>query len=137
MVRDAWNNSKYYTDLFQCWIGNHSTRLLDALNAWKEYETTGNYNCDTPALTADNNNNEDRSSDFYVENGSYIKLKTITLGYTLPQSVLQKIKLRQARVFIQSQNVFTLTKYTGADPEGLGYAYPLPRTFTFGLSLGI
>ena len=137
MVRDAWNNSKYYTDLFQCWIGNHSTRLLDALSAWKEYETTGNYNCDTPALTADNNNNEDRSSDFYVENGSYIKLKTITLGYTLPQSFLQKIKLRQARVFIQSQNVFTLTKYTGADPEGLGYAYPLPRTFTFGLSLGI
>ena len=41
------------------------------------------------------------------------------------------------RVYLQSQNLFTLTSYTGADPEGLGYAYPMPRTFTFGLSIGL
>ena len=41
------------------------------------------------------------------------------------------------RVYLQSQNLFTLTSYTGADPEGLGYTYPMPRTFTFGLSIGL
>lgn len=137
MIRDVWNNSKYYTDLFQCWNGNHSTRLLDAMNAWTEYEKTGVYNCDTPALTALDNNNENRSSEFYIENGSFIKLKTATLGYTLPQSLLSKIHLRRARVYVQGQNLFTITGYTGADPEGLGYTYPLPRTFTFGLSVGL
>ena len=136
MVRDAWNNSKYYTDLFQCWNGNHSTRLLDAMNAWTEYEKTGVYNCDTPALTTVDSNNESRGSEFFIEDGSFIKLKTLTLGYTLPKSLLQKISLRNARVYFQAQNLFTITGYTGADPEGLGYTYPLPRTFTFGLSVG-
>lgn len=136
MVRDAWNNSKYYTDLFQCWNGNHSTRLLDAMNAWTEYEKTGVYNCDTPALTTVDSNNESRSSEFFIEDGSFIKLKTLTLGYTLPKTLLQKISLRNARVYLQAQNLFTITGYTGADPEGLGYTYPLPRTFTFGLSVG-
>ena len=137
MIRDAWNNSKYYTDLFQCWNGNHSTRLLDALDAWSRYEQTGTYDCDTPALTAVDTNNESRSSDFYVENGSFIKLKTMTIGYSLPQNLLQKVNVRRARVYMQAQNLFTITGYTGADPEGLGYTYPLPRTLTFGLSVGL
>jgi len=136
MIRDAWNNSKYYTDLFQGWTGNHSTRLLSALGAYKTFESTGVYNSDVPALTFDNNNNENRSSDFYVENGSYIKLKTLTLGYTIPNNLMSKLKLRSARVYLQSQNLFTLTNYNGADPEGLGYTYPQPRTYTLGLSLG-
>lgn len=136
MVRDAWNNSKYYTDFFQLWTGNHSTRLLSALNAWKDYEQTGVYKSNIPALTADNNNNEERGSDYYIENGSYIKLKSLTLGYTLPNKLMSKLKLQNARVYLQSQNLFTITKYKGADPEGLGYAYPLPRTYTLGLSFG-
>ena len=137
MVRDAWNNSKYYTDLFQCWNGNHSTRLLDAMKAWTEFEQTGVYNCDTPALTALDNNNENRSSDFYIENGTFLKLKTATLGYTLPSKLLRQIHLSNLRVYFQAQNVFTITSYTGADPEGLGYTYPLPRIFTFGVSVGL
>lgn len=136
MVRDAWNNSKYYTDLFQCWNGNHSTRLLDAMNAWTEYEKTGVYNSNVPALTTLDSNNENRSSEFYIEDGSFIKLKTLTLGYTLPKYLLEKVNIRNARVYFQAQNLFTITGYTGADPEGLGYTYPLPRTFTFGLSVG-
>ena len=136
MIRDAFNNSKYYTDLFQCWTGNHSTRLLDAMNAYKEFEKTGYYNCDTPALTTLNSNNENEVSQFYIEKGSYLKLKTITLGYTLPQQWIKKLYLTRARVYVQAQNVFTITKYTGADPETLGYAYPLPRTFSFGISFG-
>lgn len=136
MVRKAWNNSKYYTDLFQGWAGNHSVRLLDALNASKAFETTGYYSGNIPALTTTDNNNETRSSDFYVEDGSFIKLKTVTLGYTLPKGVLSRLNMNHARVYLQSQNLFTITKYTGADPEGVGYPYPLPRTYTLGLSVG-
>jgi hypothetical protein len=136
MIRDAYNNSKYYTDLFQCWTGNHSTRLLDAMKAYQSFESTGYYDCKVPALTTLNSNNEDQLSEFYIENGSYIKLKTLTLGYTLPQTLLNKLSLRTARVYLQAQNVFTITGYTGADPEVLGYSYPLPRTYSFGMSFG-
>jgi TonB-linked SusC/RagA family outer membrane protein len=136
MIRDAYNNSKYYTDLFQCWTGNHSTRLLDAVQAYKDFETTGYYNCSTPAVTTLNTNNENLVSEFYIEDGSYIKMKSLTVGYTLPTSILNKLSLRSARVYLQAQNLFTITGYTGADPEGLGYAYPLPRTFSFGVSFG-
>lgn len=137
MIRDAYNNSKYYTDLFQCWNGNHSTRLLDAMEAWNQYLQTGVYTCDTPALVAVNNNNEDRLSEFYIENGSYIKLKTLTFGYTFPKNLTDKMRIGNLRLYFQAQNLFTITAYTGADPEGLGYAYPQPRSYTFGLSLGL
>lgn len=85
MIRDVYNNSKYYTDLFQLWTGNHSTRLLDAMDAWKVYEQTGVYDCEIPALTTIDNNNESRLSEFFIEDGSFIKLKTLTLGYTFPE----------------------------------------------------
>lgn len=136
MIRDAFNNSKYYTDLFQCWSGNHSTRLLDAMHAYETFEKTGVYNSSIPALTTLNNNNEHEVSQFYIEDGSYLKLKSLTLGYTLPKNILDKVKLYHARVYVQAQNLFTITNYKGADPEGLGYPYPLPRTFSFGLSFG-
>lgn len=137
MVRDAYNNSKYYTDLFQNWTGNHSTRLLKALDAWNEYEKTGVYNSDIPALTTNTRNREGSTTNSWqVEDGSYIKLKTVTIGYSLPHNVLDFFKLRQARIYFQAQNVFCLTRYTGADPEGLGYVYPMPRTFTGGITIG-
>ena len=136
MIRDAFNNSKYYTDLFQCWSGNHSTRLLEAMNAYEQFKSTGVYNSDVPALTTLNSNNEHEVSEFYIEDGSYIKLKSLTLGYTFPKEILEKIKMRHARIYFQAQNLFTITGYTGADPEGLGYPYPLPRTFSLGLSFG-
>ncbi len=136
MVRDAYNNSKYYTDLFQCWTGNHSTRLMEALSAYQKFEKTGSYDSSVPALTALDNNNESRVSEFYIEDGSFIKLKTLTLGYSLPSSLTKKLNLSHARIYLQSQNLFTITSYTGADPEGLGYTYPQPRNFTLGASFG-
>ena len=136
IIRDAFNNSKFYTDLFQCWNGNHGTRLLDAANAYDNYLQTGYYDCDTPAPTTDNSNNEQEVSQFYLENGSFLRLKTLTLGYSLPQPLRDKLKMQNARVYVQAQNLFTITPYTGADPEGLGYPYALPRQFTFGIQIG-
>lgn len=136
IIRDAYNNSKFYTDLFQGWNGNHGQRLYDAALAYEEFLTTGYYNCDTPAPTTDNSNNETELSDFIIEDGSFVRLKTLTFGYTLPLNVRSALRLANARVYFQAQNLFTLTHYSGADPEGLGYPYAMPRSFTFGLQFG-
>ena len=136
IIRDAFNNSKFYTDLFQCWNGNHGTRLLDAAHAYDRFLQTGYYDCETPAPTTDNSNNENEVSEFYIENGSFLRLKTLTLGYTLPRAFRDKLKLQNARIYLQAQTVFTVTAYKGADPEGLGYPYALPRQLTFGIQIG-
>jgi len=136
IIRDAFNNSKYYTDLFQCWNGNHGARLLEAANAYDRFLETGYYDCDTPAPTTDNNNNEHEVSQFHIENGSFLRMKTLTVGYTLPASLRDKLKLSNARIYFQAQNLFTITNYTGADPEGLGYPYALPRQYTVGIQFG-
>ncbi len=136
IIRDAFNNSKYYTDLFQCWNGNHGVALLEAAEAYDRYLETGYYDCETPAPTTDNNNNEHEVSQFHIEDGSFLRLKTLTLGYSLPASVREKLRLSSARVYFQAQNLFTITKYSGADPEGLGYPYALPRSYTLGIQFG-
>jgi TonB-linked SusC/RagA family outer membrane protein len=131
MIRKAYNNAKYYTDFFQLWTGNHSTRLL---NAW---DPESNFNSTIPALTPVNTNDEGRTSEYFIENGNYIKMKNLQIGYTLPSRFAQRIKLQNARIYIQGQNLFTITNYNGADPEGLGYPYPMPRTYTVGLNIGL
>jgi len=136
IIRDAWTNSKYYTDFFPLWTGNHGTQLLDAARAYENYLTTGYYASDVPAPAIDNPNSEGDSSDYYIENGSFLRLKSLSLGYSLPKSLQSKLSLKSARIYFQAQNVFTITGYSGADPEGLGYPYALPRQYTFGLQFG-
>lgn len=133
IIRDAWNNSKYYTDFFPLWTGNHGTQLLDAAKAYENYLQTGYYSSGVPAPTVDNSNSENEGSQYYIEDGSFLRLKTLTLGYTLPKKIQEKLFLKNARIYFQAQNVFTITKYSGADPEGLGYPYALPRQYTFGI----
>ena len=106
------------------------------MQAYNDFLSTGYYNSDIPAPTTDNNNNETETSEFIIENGSFLRLKTLSLGYTLPQSVQTKLHLSNARIYFQAQNVFTITKYSGADPEGLGYPYAMPRQFTLGIQFG-
>jgi TonB-linked SusC/RagA family outer membrane protein len=118
--------------------GQGSYMLADAMDNW-----TYNHQSSTPRLSlADSNENFDRPSDFLLEDGSYLRLKNITLGYTLPNSLMSKIGLPQLklRVYAGSENLITLTKYTGFDPEvgNLGLdagTYPVARTFTLGLNL--
>ncbi len=85
------------------------------------------------------------SSSYYVEDGSYIRLKNIVLGYSFPQKFLKKIAINNLRIYASADNIFTLTNYSGYDPEvsywntlltGLDYtSYPRARTFTLGLNL--
>jgi TonB-linked SusC/RagA family outer membrane protein len=121
--------------------GSLSTnRSVDILNAW----TPTNTDTDIPALSLTDDNNESRFSTYYVEDGSYMKMKYLKLGYSLPKKFVQKIGASNLNIYGQVENVFTLTKYTGLDPEILpgeygaridNGAYPRPRTFTIGLNL--
>ena len=136
VIRDAYNNSKFYTDFFQGWSGNHGQALYEAMQAYDRYLETGYYDSNIPAPTTSNLNEETGGNDYIIENGSFMRLKTLTLGYTLPQDILKKLRMTNARVYFQGQNLFTVTKYKGADPEGLGYPYALPRQFTLGIQFG-
>jgi TonB-linked SusC/RagA family outer membrane protein len=73
-------------------------------------------------FTLDPNSNYSSVNSYFVENGSYLKLKNLQLGYTFSGSVLQRLSIKSARIFVMTNNVFTITKYKGLDPE-LGSAY--------------
>jgi len=100
-----------------------------------------------PRLSASSTNANNRMSDMYVEDGSYIRLQNVSLSYTLPKAIVRKIKLENVKVYMNMQNVFTWSKYNGFDPEvgamygdalmtGLDYGrYPSPRIYTFGLNV--
>ena len=109
--------------------------------AWR----TDNTDTDVPRLSVnDANGNHNKPSTFFVENGSYFRLKLLQVGYTLPKQVLgDKV---QARVSLSCQNLFTITGYSGMDPEtaamgavteaGIDWTgYPNPRTFLLGVNL--
>lgn len=83
--------------------------------------------------------NNRRESTFYLDNMAYLRLKNIQIGYNLPQSFLNKIKLASVRAYFSADNVATITRFRGLDPEkrDISDGYPLVRTFTFGINLGI
>jgi TonB-dependent starch-binding outer membrane protein SusC len=117
---------------------NRSTAILDR---W----TPENPSNTTPRYTWVDVNNNYRVSDLYVEDGSFIKVKNMQIGYTLPENLLNRINSRNWRFYISVENLFTFTKYTGADPEigamssfNIGIdrgIYPQARTFRFGTSM--
>jgi hypothetical protein len=67
-----------------------------------------------------------------IEDGSFIRLKTVSLGYTIPSTLLRKISINSARVFLSAQNLFTLTRYTGIDPEVSTFRSNNPANSPFG-----
>ena len=96
-----------------------------------------------PRFTWANNNDNYRVSDLYIKNGSYMRLKNIQLGYTLPKDLTSKAFISSLRIYVAAENLLTLTGYKGFDPE-ISYdasagidrgIYPQARTFTVGLNL--
>jgi len=97
--------------------------------------------------TALGRNSNFRPSNLYVEDGSYLRIKNVTLGYNLPEKFAKKIMLQGLRAYVNVQNLYTFTKYSGYDPEvggnsalefGVEYGrYPSPRIYTFGLNLDL
>ena len=109
---------------------NKGIRVLDA---W----SLANPDSDIPALTTTDSNNEGRLSSYYIENGSYVKLRTIQLGYNVPKSFTDKLHMDRIRLYVSAQNLLTIksSKFSGVDPENPGFNYPIPLNMTFGLNV--
>ena len=130
---DVINTVKYATDFWSVsdTRSNKGTRLLDA------WDPITNPNSNIPRLSYTDTNNEARMSTYFVENGSYLKLRNVQVGYTLPKHIIQKIRLSRLRTYVSAQNLLTIKSksFTGVDPENPAWGYPIPMTFTFGLNV--
>lgn len=131
---DVINTKKYQTDFWSVDdVGsNKGTRLLDA---WSPQ----NPNSTIPKLTTIDSNAESRFSTYYIENGSYVKLRVLQVGYTLPKSAMEKYKISSVRMYVSAQNLATIKSqsFTGVDPESPAYGYPQPLSVSFGLNVSL
>lgn len=130
--QDIYNNQKFQTDFWSLTDAgsNKGCRLLDA---W----TTENTQSTIPALTTNNTSDEGRTSSYFVENGSYLKLRSLQIGYNVPNKVISKLKMSSARVYVSGQNLLTIKSksLTCSDPENSNWAYPLATSLSFGFQL--
>lgn len=131
--QDVYNNQKFQTDFWSI-VDAGSNKGSRLLKAW----TSDNTSSTIPALTTNNTADEGRVSSYYVENGSYLKLRTLQIGYNLPRKFMDKLKMSNARVYVSGQNLFTLksSSLTCSDPENPNWAYPLATSVSFGLQIG-
>ncbi|WP_247235709.1 TonB-dependent receptor [Telluribacter sp. SYSU D00476] len=133
---DVMNILRYDTEAGTGWY-NAPKGFLE--KAWNGPGTTNEYYKISQNAALNTN-----VSDYFIEDGSYMRMKNLQLGYTIPASVLDKAKIQRVRVYVGSQNLFTLTKYSGLDPEmgstdpklmGIDQGYfPQARTWMFGIN---
>ncbi len=152
-------------DLNMFFYGSYGNDMINYVSRWIDYSQFDGglskdalYNSWTPTNTGarlpmlDGAAESQQASTAFIEDASFLRLKTMRLGYTLPDNVLSKIKLKSLRLYVQATNLFTMTKYRGLDPEvntlsntaGEGNrmgvdkgSWPTPRQITLGLTLGL
>lgn len=140
-------NALKYEGMFVDSRYNQFAAILD------RYHPTNNPNGNGPRVTIKDTNNNRRMSDYYVDKGDYLRLKTLTVGYTFNKNAIKKLGLQKLRVYVTMQNLLTFTCYKGFDPElGETYAneldnygvteigvdrgqFPQPRTFIMGINV--
>ncbi|AMR33759.1 hypothetical protein A0256_21140 [Mucilaginibacter sp. PAMC 26640] len=143
---DIYNSIKYWTNFYGSQTGNKSLDLLN--NAWDPSKTAAqNANAKTPILEKTTNfSTADAISSYYVEGGSFLKLRSVQVGYAFSPAGLKMIGVDKLHVYVQGTNLFTATKYTGPDPElqsvdrnspgiDLGNYPNNERRFIFGVNL--
>jgi TonB-linked SusC/RagA family outer membrane protein len=135
---EIFNWNRWWIDFWPSFQGQKSKKLL--------YESWTPDRTDTDVPMATNNANFSTNQtvcSYYMEDGSFLRMKNLQLGYTLPSSVLSKINVKSLRLYVQTVNVFTLTKYSGMDPELGGDdrafgsdtgSYPNVKQVIFGLN---
>ncbi|MBC9932068.1 SusC/RagA family TonB-linked outer membrane protein [Chitinophaga qingshengii] len=122
----VYNERKRFSDFTDLWAGtNYGRRTLDA---W----SPSNPNSTIPAVTLSDNNNEGRLSSYFIENGGYLKLREVSIGYRLPLK-----KMEPVRLYVTGQNLLTFKdrSFTAPDPEDPGYGFPRPRKIIFGFNV--
>ena len=124
---------------------SYTNRPVQALNRWTSEGSTNDVR--NPRVSLSDPNQNARISDRFVEDGSYLRIKNMQIGYTLPNSITRQLRLNRFRVYASVDNAFTFTNYTGLDPEigtrgsleiGIDRGfYPQARRYVFGLSIGL
>jgi TonB-linked SusC/RagA family outer membrane protein len=136
---EIFNYNKWWIDFWPSFQGQKSKELL--YNSW----TTSNVNATVPKATNKSNfSTNTQVCSYYIENGSYLRLKSLQAGYTLPAELTNKAGIGSLRVYLLAVNLFTITGYSGLDPEiggpdmgfGIDYGnYPQVKQFIFGINL--
>ncbi len=151
-MKSAWTNQLNSVNDRATLVPIDANKVYPAGQNWYDdvYNVrVANWKTSTPRAAINDPNDNDRMSDRYIEDGSYIRLKNISLGYTFDTKLIKKLYLTNLRVYCNVQNLWTITGYDGYDPEvgastqdssglvyGLDYGrYPSPTTFTFGLNV--
>jgi TonB-linked SusC/RagA family outer membrane protein len=135
------NVSKWFTHFQPSFLG--AGKSVDVKDSWSPQNRDSNI----PIFeSASNFSTNTQSNSFYIEDGSYVRLQNVTVGYTLPSSLVSKYKIGSLRIFASANNLFTITKYSGLDPAVGGDAdtnfgidvgnYPITRGYMFGLNIG-
>jgi len=145
------NYNRYFNDFYPQFQNAKNIKLLT--NSWipadrskpRDQWTAINPNADYPIVENGSYfSTNGVLNDFYNENGSYFRCKQMMIGYTIAPGTLKRAGIEKARVYLQAANLFTITKYTGLDPEVSGSAasfgvdygnYPPSKTFNVGVSL--
>ncbi len=120
------------TRRFDLQMANYHASVLDR---WTGPGTSNDF----PRLTMnDPNKNFSRSSDFFLQDGDFFRIKTLQIGYNLPTRVLEKMRFKNLRIYVSGNNLWTITKYKGFDPEIIGGIdrgiYPQPRFYLVGVN---
>ncbi len=132
-----WNS--WWVDFWPSFQGQKSTDLL--YDSWTPTNTAARV---PKASNISNFSTNTQSCSFYVEDGSFLRMKNLQLGYTIPESILGKVNIRSLRIYVQGVNLFTFTKYSGLDPElggddrnfGIDAGnYPLVKQYLVGLNV--
>lgn len=142
VLGSAWNYKLYNGNkYFYEGMNSSSNMLKSTLNAW----TPTNTDTDVPRAIYQDPNGNTRESDRFLENGNFVRLRQLQLGYTLPSSLTQKAYIEKLRFYVSGENLFTITGYDGIDPEfsrsnvlntGIDkLIYPFTRSFTVGAQL--
>ncbi len=136
---DIYNNSRAFSEGMNSVFGQAAT----VRNRWKPGKT----NTTIPRAQFGDQPNNRRTSDRWLEDGSFTRIKTLSLGYNFSESVVSRLKLNSAKIFVLGQNLYTFTKYEGLDPEVSTFSitntapgtdfltFPQPRTLTVGISI--
>ncbi|SMD16133.1 SusC/RagA family TonB-linked outer membrane protein [Pedobacter nyackensis] len=130
---DVRNDAKFFTDFWSA-VESASNKGARLLNAW----SPANSNSTIPAASLTDDNFEARFSTYFVENGSYLKLRNAQLGYTFNKAAINRLKLKSLRLYVGGDNLAILLKsksFTGLDPETPGFGYPNPMVITGGVQI--
>lgn len=132
---EIYNQSRQYIESDGAQMGvNHIADYVG--NYW----TTPGQIAKYPQPKSGGNNSSNSISTRYLEDGSFLRLRNVVLGYTLPKNVVSKAYMKNARIYIQGQNLLTVTKYSGYDPEALlsgneFFRYPVGKSYTAGVEI--